>query len=141
MDPSFEPYFRDRLDQIGRDALTGAPPESFGLEEPGGPDPYEAAVFSAVERGIDESIPIRSDARLVLHLAFTELVAQPMRSVRASGADLNDVLEAIETDVTTITERALAGRDPGELLSAYDIVNAASRSWPELHTAGFGLWD
>ena len=63
MDRRFEPYFRQRVEQIGREGLTRVPSE--GLVLPSGAvaamveplDTYEAAVFSAVERGME---PFRS---------------------------------------------------------------------------------
>lgn len=145
MDPRFEPYFRARVEQIGRVGLTRVSP-SGALVDAGAPDRYEVSVFRAVERGMDSSrfmmpVQIRPDAELMLHLAFTELVAQPMRSVRGSQVSRNEVLSVIEADVRRIMEAAAGEKPAGEPLSAHDIVRAVSWSWSELRSASFELWD
>jgi hypothetical protein len=144
MDRSFEPYFAARVQQIGREGLTGAPPEGFGLaplSEVGRPNAFEAGVFDAVARGYANVAPglIRPDAELLLQLAFRELVAQPLLAVR--GQINGDLLGAIEGDARTITQNALEARELPELVSAHAIVNATSRSWSELRTARFEVWD
>jgi hypothetical protein len=140
VDAIFEPYFAARVQQFGRVGLTAAPPEGFGGPSFSGPN--EARVFSAVARGYGGVPPglIRPDAELVLQLAFSELLAQPLLAVRGPSVDMNNLSEAIEGDVRTIMERALAagGRQP---VSAHGIVDATSRSWSQLRTAGFQVWD
>lgn len=145
MDPSFEPYFATRVQQIGRERPTERPPVGFG-----GPpfsrlqsETFERRVFDAVARGYG-SVPsglIRSDAELLLQLAFRELLAQPLLAVRGQQMNMDSLVEATEADTRTITQSALAARTAQELVSAHDIVNATSRSWSELRTAGFDVWD
>jgi len=140
VDASFEPYFAARVQQIGREGLTAAPPEGFRRAPFSGPN--EARVFSAVARGYGTVAPglIRPDAELLLQLAFSQLLAQPLLAVRGPQVDMNNLSEAIEGDVRTITERALAARE-SQPVSAHGIVDATSRSWSRLRTAGFQVWD
>ena len=144
MDPIFEPYFAARVQQIGRQGLTAAPPEEFIREPLSGParEPaFNARVFSAVARGYEDVGPgrVRPDAELLLQLAFSELLAQPLLAVRGRQVNVNELLANITSDARTITRNALA-EVPGPV-SAHGIVNATSRSWDELRTASFEVWD
>lgn len=145
MDPSFEPYFAARVQQIGRRGLTERPPAGFG-----GPqfsrsrnEAFERSVFDAVARGYGSVPPglIRSDAELLLQLAFSELLAQPLLAVRGQQVNMDTLVEATEADTRTITQSALAASTAQGPVSAHDIINATSRSWSELRTAGFDVWD
>jgi hypothetical protein len=141
MDPSFEPYFTARVQQIGREGLTNRPPAGFG--GPPFPQAFERRVFDAVARGYG-NVPsglIRSDAELLLQLAFTELLAQPLLAVRGPQVDMESLVEAVEADTRTITRNALEARRVQEPVSAHGIVNATSESWSQLRTAGFEVWD
>ena len=137
MDPSFEPYFAARVQQIRREGLTGVPPTGFG------PNALGASVFDAVARGYGSVGPgaIRSDAELLLQLAFSELLAQPLLVVRGPEVDVDSLLEAIARDSRTITDSAMGAGNFKEPVSAHGIVNATSRSWSELRTAEFEVWD
>lgn len=137
MDRRFEPYFATRVQQIGPEGLAGLTP----LSGPGQPNAFEAAVFNAVARGYGNFGPdnIRPDAELLLQLAFREFLALPVLAVR--GQVDGDLLGAIEGDTRTITQNALDARESSEPISMHAIVNATSRSWPELRTAGFEVWD
>ena len=144
MNPSFERYFTARVQQMRLGSLPGRLPGGFGL--PGVtalqlPE-FETRVFNAVARGYEDSRgPVRSDAELLLQLAFRELLAQPLLAVRGPGVEVDGLVEAIARDSRTITQNALDARVPLEPVSAHDIVNATSRSWSELRTAGFDVWD
>ena len=140
MDAAFEPYFAARVQQIGREGITAAPPEGFGQASFSRPN--EARVFSAVARGYGTvaSGLIRPDAELLLQLAFGELLAQPLLAVRGPEVNMNNLSEVIEEDVRTIMQRALAARG-SQPVSAHGIVDATSRSWSQLRTAGFQVWD
>lgn len=146
MDSSFEPYFAARVQQMSRENITDELlSRRFG---PGPalrqwPSEFEARVFDAVARGYESmgSGLVRSDAKLLLQLAFRELLAQPLLAVRGPGVYVDNLLGAIATDSRTITQNALATRADPEPVSAHGIVNATSRSWPELRTAGFEVWD
>ena len=139
MDASFVPYFAARVQQIGRGGLTAAPPAGFGQASFSGQN--EATVYSAIARGYGGVAPglIRPDAELLLQLAFSELFAQPLLAVRGPEVDMNNLSDAIEGDVRTIMQRAL--ERGGEPVSAHGIVDATSRSWSQLRTAGFQVWD
>jgi hypothetical protein len=139
MDPIFEPYFAARVRQIGREGLTERPPEGFRPV----PRRFEERVFNAVARGSQDvgSGRVRPDAELLLQLAFRELLAQPLLAVRGPQVDVEDLEAAIEGDARTITESALEDSKFEEPVSAHGIVIATSRSWSELRTAGFEVWD
>lgn len=143
MDPRFEPYFAARVQQMRRANLTEELPRRFERARPSWlPRPeFEARVFDAVARGYEDQGPVRSDAELLLQLAFRELLAQPLLAVRGPAVEVDALLEAIARDSRTITQNALAAREHSEPVSAHDIVNATSRSWSELRTAGFEVWD
>jgi hypothetical protein len=131
MDAIFEPYFARRVEQIGSEGQA-----AFSRAN-------EARVFSAVAQGYGSVPPglIRPDAELLLQLAFSELLAQPLLAVRGSQVNMNDLSEAIAEDVRTITERALAEATRTRPISAHGIIDATSRSWSRLRTAGFQVWD
>ena len=139
MDAKFLPYFDARVQQIGSEGLTASPPARFG-QAPLFSRPNQETVFNAVARGYGGLAPglIRPDAELLLQLAFSELLAQPLLAVRGQELDMNNLSAAIEGDVRTITQSAL-GR--GQPVSAHGIVDATSRSWSQLRTAGFQVWD
>ncbi len=146
MDSSFEPYFAARVQQMSGENLTEelllrrfGPGPALRQWPPG----FEARVFDAVARGYENvgSGQVRSDAKLLLQLAFRELLAQPLLAVRGPGVYVDNLLGAITTDSRTITQHALATREDPEPISAHSIVNATSRSWSELRTAGFEVWD
>jgi hypothetical protein len=146
MDPSFEPYFTARVQQMRRENLTGEL-RPGGFEPRSGlrqwPPGFEARVFDAVAGGYEGMGPglVRSDAELLLQLAFWELLAQPLIAVRGPEVKVDDLLGAIARDSRTITQNALAAREQPEPVSAHGIVDATSRSWAELSTAGFEVWD
>jgi hypothetical protein len=139
MDPRFEPYFRARIEQIRREAITG----QFVTGDPAGAPSWFSPeqVISAIDQGIesfDRTGPrLRSDGELLLYLAFTELVAGPVTAVRRGEVNPGDVLTDIATDVSYIRQNALR-QGAG---SVYDVVDATSRSWNYLKTGGLELWD
>ncbi len=131
MDPRYEPYFRNRIQQIRREGSAGGALQS-GLSS--------EQVFDAVEEGTGRhgtSPALRPDGELLLYLAFTELVARPVATVRGREVNLSDLLSAISSDAGLITDRAVGGGPA----SAHDVINATARSWSRLRTAGWDLWD
>jgi len=61
--------------------------------------------------------------------------------VRGQQVDMDGLVEAIEADTRTITRNALTAAGVQGPVSAHGIVNATSRSWSELRTARFEVWD
>jgi len=158
VDPSYEDYFRDRLEQLQAESID----LSSRLTRWSDPSPYDASVTSALQTP-NLRDRLRPDAQLLLQLAFTELVARPISAVRGQDADIQPkaaelppeaatkehtggqeaipLPEAIRRDISTITFQAVdmrAGFDP---VSAHDIVNATGRTWRRLRTAQWDLWD
>ena len=86
MDPSFEPYFRERVRSITHRGYAWREDERLRSGAPGPLGGYETDVSRAIEQGIepyrDEKYDvIRPDAELMLHLAFMELVGRPIIAV------------------------------------------------------------
>jgi hypothetical protein len=141
VDPIFERYFRDRLNEVRSQR------HPFGLRYPSGqmrrwsdPTIYDGAVREAVQHAEtvrDEGL--RPDGELLLYLAFTELVARPLAAARRP--EISNVRDAIEQDVTEITRQALAQKAAPTLASAHDIVNATAGMWSSLRSAQWDLWD
>jgi hypothetical protein len=142
MDPLYESYFRERIDQIwlSEPSFPGRPVPYIN---PGGwfDQPAHYMARSAVEHAravaLEEGQGLRSDAELLLYLAFFELVARPVTMVR--GPD-DSLPEAIAADVETITRRAISSAEQRPV-SAHDVVNATASLWSELRSARWGLWD
>jgi hypothetical protein len=130
MNPAFESYFRERLDQLG---LTSSTPPQF----PGGSLDENAYLIarSAVERTRSKA-GLRADGELLLFLAFAELVTRPVTAVRGPTPELS---EAVAEDMALITQRAT--RAQAGPASAHDIVNATAELWSNLRSAEWELWD
>jgi hypothetical protein len=143
MDPLFESYFRERLDQYWRSepSFTARSIPSIGSR--GSVD--EQAHFmvrSAVERARPVAQAsgrgLRSDAELLLYLAFFELVARPVTTVRGQDYSLPN---SIAADVENITRQAMNSTAPPKPVSAHDVVNATASLWPQLQSSNWNLWD
>jgi hypothetical protein len=137
MDSAFEAYFSERVSQSFPSDLYGSPP--LPSSEPNFivRDAINRAQEAALSQGYDG---LRADAALLLYLSFTELVASPIIAVRgpSAGADLS---ETITSDVMLIANRAIEGRKGDGPASAHDIVNATARTWSELRSSNWQIWD
>lgn len=143
MDPAFAAYFRERFPQEDRPGLVASSPfppiddrstrfASFMVRSA-----IDWARANVQNRG---GVGLRADAELLLYLAFTELVARPVITVRDATAS-SDLAEAIAADVALITNRAIDTRKGEGMVSAHDIVNATATLWPELRSAAWDIWD
>jgi hypothetical protein len=147
MEPVYESYFRERLDQYWapEQSFTTRPVPNIG---PGSWADQRAhyMVRSAVEHARPVALQsgpvpgqeLRSDAELLLYLAFFELVARPVTMVQ--GPQDYNLPGAIAADIEAITKEAVNSNDGGPV-SAHDVVNATTRLWPQLQSANWNLWD
>jgi len=144
MDPVFETYFRERFQQEGSPGLYISSP----FPPPSADWPSQSAHFmvrSAIDRAWAAvqsrgGVGLRADAELLLYLAFTELVARPVITVRGPAVG-NDLSESIAADVALIAERAMDARKGEVPVSAHDIVNATATLWSELRSSSWAIWD
>lgn len=133
VDPRFETYFRERLQEYWLRLGPGSPILEESASAVARSAVLAARPFAAQEFGR----PLRSDSELLLYLGLTELVVRPVLAVRGVLPDLG---EAIANDVRLIVANAAQETEQNHSISAHAIVNATSRLWPELQTGSFDLW-
>lgn len=143
MDPVYDEYFRNRFVQLnfGNASLSrpAFPPDAQ----------QDAAIRLMVGGAINRTresprnrggARLRGDAELLLYLAFSELVARPVITVRPPTA-VDGLPAAIAADVAQIAGAASEQHTGEGLVSAHDIVNVTARSWNVLRSAQWQLWD
>ena len=138
MDQAYEPYFTNRVALVRGIGSKISPALvdwniEFNVQEM-----VSNALTSAQQMAESNGTVLRGDAQLLLLLAFQELVARPVTTVRADFTA--GLPQAISADMQTITQSAVE-RNGNREISAHAIVDATSQLWPQLHTAQFNVWD
>lgn len=141
MDSDYEIYFRMRLDELRRVPNDWIYPRYGEAAEQNVPTKATFMVRSALDQAIatlGRGYRLRGDAELLTYLSFVELVASPiLYTERARDRELSD---AISGDISLLIDQAR--EDSVDFsITAHGIVNTVSRSWADLRTAQFRLWD
>lgn len=96
------------------------------------------ALAAARETARQHGFELRPDAELLLLLLAEEIVAKPVAAVTPDQAP--ELPGVLRTDVETLVANALEPANEGEV-SAHAVVDSLSRSWDQLESARFRLWD
>jgi hypothetical protein len=138
VDPQYRDYFQVRADRLLSIGL-GTEPQVFGAaalaQEPG-----HVAATRAVEAAalaVEGRTVLRPDASVLLYLLSSELVARPLLAGRVAPQEFEGDLAQ---DARTVVEAAASVTDDGEV-SAHQVIDGLSRSWDQLATARWGIWD
>jgi hypothetical protein len=146
MDNAFRDYYQRRLEVHN---LLAEPAEGHLIEALEGavgmpsPDPrakeaVQDALAGARETAERLGLNLRPDAELVLLLLADEIVAKPVAAVTPEEApELSGILRA---DAEALVANAEPSANEGEV-SAHAVVDSLSRSWSDLQSARFRLWD
>lgn len=145
MDDAFRDYYQQRLEVYAEGAEGGAtktqaPGAALGMPPPD-PRTQEAvrgALAAARETARRLGLDLRPDAELVLLLLADEIVAKPVAAINPEEAP--ELPEVLQADAETLVVNAQRSANDGEV-SAHAVVDSLSRSWSELHSARFRLWD
>jgi hypothetical protein len=84
------------------------------------------------------NVPLRSDAAILIYLLASELVAKPVLSVSNQASP--GLVEDLSRDAATVAREASSDSEATEV-SAHGIVDGLSRSWDQLATARWRVWD
>ena len=142
MDPEYDKYFAQRLDEYQRVpagfSFQGARPRE--LDEAAGQltrEALEQASRFALERTSGRGL--RSDGQLFLYLIGSELIVRPILNLRRES--IGAVQEMLAHDSALIVGRAAEGVGGEDRISAHRLIDATSESWSELSLAQFAIWD
>jgi hypothetical protein len=131
--PFADPPTRNKLDEaVEREyqILYGTFPDRFDLK------PLIDKESRDSER--DKDRKLRIDACYLLLINFTEMIIRPAES--AGKVPLGALREATANDIRVLIQEA-ARKTETEEISGHQVIDVLAKSWPNLKTTAFNIWD
>jgi len=146
MDDSFRDYYQRRLEvhaqrvESAEGGLTEALEAAVGMPppDPRAQEAVRGALATAQETANRLGLDLRPDAELVLLLLADEIVAKPVAAI--APEEVPALPEVLRADAETLVVNAQQSANEGEV-SAHAVVESLSRSWDDIQSARFRLWD
>lgn len=142
MDNEYRAYFSERSQEVLTDRpVRRAPTLGRAYPEDRSAHVVASSAVDAARRELPHGVQLRPDAELAIYFLVSELVAMPVLALQPNAGP--ELAADVAVDASTVTRVAASSLTDGDdpEVTAHGVIDALSRSWRDLRTARWRVWD